>query len=458
MTTATDVIARYLRFAGYDVTYVRNYTDIDDKIINRSNEQGVDWKDLAETFIAAHDVDMSSLGVERADVEPRATDYIKEIIAIVKTLVDKGVAYEVGGDVYFEVEKYDGYGKLSKRNLDDLQAGARIDVDERKVNPLDFALWKSSKPDEPAWDSPWGKGRPGWHIECSAMSAAILGQPLDIHGGGKDLIFPHHENEIAQSEAAADKEFVRYWIHNGFVNIDSEKMSKSLGNFFTIREVLEKYRPEVVRFFLLSTHYRSPLDFSDTALENSEAGLRRFANVMHRLQNHVSHENREVNDREKETIKVLENRKKDFVVAMDDDFNTAGAIGQIFLGSTEINSVMEEAISNKIGVSVKLIDVVDDWFKEIGGILGIFNEGLSWGPAFLGIKMAEAHFKVSADLKVEATVIPKEVYKLIDERAKARKEKNWARADEIRDKIALLGFVVQDSAQGPIPVPIGEEK
>ena len=237
-SVAFDAIARYLRYAGYDVTYVRNYTDIDDKIINRSNEQGIDWKELAQTFIDAHDKDMGALGVQRADVEPRATEYIDEIIEIVKTLVDRGVGYEVDGDVYFAVEKFDGYGKLSKRNIEDMQAGARIDVDERKNSPLDFALWKSSKPGEPAWDSPWGKGRPGWHIECSAMSAAILGQPLDIHGGGKDLIFPHHENEIAQSEAATGKEFVRYWMHNGFVNIDSEKMSKSLGNFFTIREVL----------------------------------------------------------------------------------------------------------------------------------------------------------------------------------------------------------------------------
>ncbi|UCG37870.1 MAG: cysteine--tRNA ligase, partial [bacterium] len=266
---AFDVIARYLRYAGYDVTYVRNYTDIDDKIIHRSAEQGVPWKELAETFIEAHDTDMAALGVRRADVEPRATEYIEEIIGIVQTLVEKGYGYVVEGDVYFEVERFAGYGKLSKRDLDQMQAGARVDVDERKRNPLDFALWKSSKPGEPSWDSPWGKGRPGWHIECSAMSAAILGQPLDIHGGGKDLIFPHHENEIAQSEAAAGREFVRYWMHNGFVNIDSEKMSKSLGNFFTIREVLEKYRPEVVRLFLLSTHYRSPLDFSDRALEEA---------------------------------------------------------------------------------------------------------------------------------------------------------------------------------------------
>ena len=286
------------------------------------------------------------------------------------------------------------------------------------------------------------------------MSSALLGQPFDIHGGGKDLIFPHHENEIAQSEAAAGKEFVRYWMHNGFVNVDSEKMSKSLGNFFTIREVLEKFSAPVIRLFLLSTHYRSPLDFSDKTLENSEAGLRRFANVMHRLLNHVPHEDREINDRELVTIQVLENRREDFLAAMDDDFNTAGAIGQLFLASTEINSVMEEAISKKIGVSDKLKDEVDAWFKELGGILGLFEHGLNWGPDFLGIHTAEAHFRGRAGLTAKGTKIPEGLYDLINERTAARQEKDWARADEIRDQIAKLGFVVQDTAQGPMPIPI----
>jgi cysteinyl-tRNA synthetase len=294
------------------------------------------------------------------------------------------------------------------------------------------------------------------------MSAEILGQPLDIHGGGKDLIFPHHENEIAQSETAGGMEFVRYWMHNGFVNIDSEKMSKSLGNFFTIREVLEKYRPEVVRQFLLSTHYRSPLDFSDKALENSEAGLRRFANVMHRLLKHVSHENREINDREKIAIDVLGKRREDFLSAMNDDFNTAGAIGQLFLASTEINSVVEEAITNKIGVSDKLIDAVGAWFKELGGILGLFEDGLSWGPVFLGIKL-DIQQDVTVQLETITAraqvfsptvyVVPKEVNEFIEERENARKEKNWALADELRDKISELGFTVQDTPQGAMAVP-----
>jgi cysteinyl-tRNA synthetase len=437
---AFDVIARYLRFAGYDVTYVRNYTDIDDKIINRSNEQGVDWQDLAETFIAAHDVDMSSLGVERADVEPRATDYIKEIITIVKTLVDKGVAYEVGGDVYFEVEKFDGYGKLSKRNLDDLRAGARIEVDERKVNPLDFALWKSSKPDEPAWDSPWGKGRPGWHIECSAMSAAILGQPLDIHGGGKDLIFPHHENEIAQSEAAADKEFVRYWVHNGFVNIDSEKMSKSLGNFFTIREVLEKYRPEVVRFFLLSTHYRSPLDFSDRALNEAETRYERFMNLFARA-HRVGSEDRGMDELEvsstEELRRVIEPH---FRKAMDDDFNTAAAIGHMFSALGPLNAVLDSADAKGRGVAVDWKKTVEDFFREIGRVLGFFEGGFGDGDIWFAAGSGDDENKAKAQAMAE-------------ERVEARKNKDWARADELRDTIAELGFDVQDTPQGPVLIP-----
>jgi len=435
---AFDVIARYLRYAGYEVTYVRNYTDVDDKIINRSREQGIPWDRLAQAFIEAHDEDMAALGVQRADVEPRATDYIPRIIDTVKALVANGIGYEVDGDVYFEVGKFKGYGKLSRRNLDDLQAGARVEVDDRKKSPLDFALWKASKPGEPSWDSPWGKGRPGWHIECSAMSADILGQPFDIHGGGKDLIFPHHENEIAQSEGAFGKEFARYWLHNGFVNIDNEKMSKSLGNFFTIREILARFRPEVVRFFLLSTHYRSPLDFSDKALENASGGLTRLANVMHRLLNQTRQEDRDPDDREQETLKLLQNRREGFISAMDDDFNTAGAIGQLFLASTQINSLIEEANSANVGISKDLVEKVDFWLKDLGSVLGFFENGLRWGPEFLGLR----------------TDIPGKVYDLIEERTRARKEKNWGRADEIRDEIASLGFTVQDTAQGPIPVPL----
>lgn len=437
---AFDVVSRYLRFAGYDVTYVRNYTDIDDKIINRSNEQGVDWKKLAETFIEAHDVDMGALGVLHADVEPRATDYIEQIVNIVKTLEDKGVAYEVEGDVYFEVDKFDGYGKLSKRNLDDLQAGARIDVDERKRNPLDFALWKSSKPGEPAWDSPWGKGRPGWHIECSAMSAEILGQPLDIHGGGKDLIFPHHENEIAQSEAAGGTEFVRYWMHNGFVNIDSEKMSKSLGNFFTIREVLEQYKPEVVRFFLLSTHYRSPLDFSDSALMEARTRYERFMNLFTRIYR-INGEDREMNDDEGRSASMLsEEIEPHFREAMDDDFNTAAAIGHLFTALGPLNAVLDTADAERRGIASGWKDVVDSFFREIGQILGFFEGGIAAGEAWFAAGQGDDGNIAKAQAMAE-------------ERVEARKSKNWAKADELRDAIAKLGYSVQDTPQGPVLIP-----
>ncbi|MCJ7499279.1 cysteine--tRNA ligase [bacterium] len=434
---AFDVIARYLRFAGYDVTYVRNYTDIDDKIINRSNEQGVHWKELAETFIEAHDTDMGALGVQRADVEPRATDYMAQIIAIVKVLVDKGFAYEVDGDVYFEVEKFHGYGKLSKRNLDDLQAGARVDVDERKVNPLDFALWKSSKPGEPEWDSPWGKGRPGWHIECSAMSAEILGQPLDIHGGGKDLIFPHHENEIAQSEAAGGGEFVRYWIHNGFVNIDSEKMSKSLGNFFTIREVLEKYRPEVVRFFLLSTHYRSPLDFSDKALTEATARYERFMNLFARV-HRMGTEDRDLDEIEIKSKNFLSQEiEPHFREAMDDDFNTAAAIGHLFTALGPLNGVLDSADSDGRGVAKGWKEAVDSFFLEIGQVLGFFDGGFAVGEAWFSAGTGDDESKIKAQAMAE-------------ERVEARNNKDWAKADELRDAIAELGYTVQDTPQGPV--------
>ena len=438
---AFDVIARYLRFAGYEVTYVRNYTDIDDKIINRSNEQGVNWKALAETFIEAHDTDMGALGVQRADVEPRATDYIAQIVDIVKTLVNKGVAYEVEGDVYFEVEKFDGYGKLSKRNLDDLQAGARIDVDERKINPLDFALWKSSKPGEPSWDSPWGKGRPGWHIECSAMSAEILGQPLDIHGGGKDLIFPHHENEIAQSEAAGGMEFVRYWIHNGFVNIDSEKMSKSLGNFFTIREVLEKYRPEVVRFFLLSTHYRSPLDFSDRALTEARIRYERFMNLFARA-HRINSEDRDMNEAEKASAASLSDEiEPHFREAMDDDFNTAAAIGHLFTALGYLNAVLDGADSEGRGAAKSWVTDVDGFFQKVGHVLGFFEGGIADGEAWFAAGSEDDASKTRAQTMAE-------------DRVEARNAKDWAKADELREAIAELGYEVQDTPQGPVLIPI----
>jgi len=439
---AFDVIVRYLRFSGYDVTYVRNYTDIDDKIIARSSEEGIDWKDLAEKFIEVHDVDMEALGIQRADLEPRATEHMEDIVRLVKSLEDQGYAYNVDGDVYFEVAKFKPYGKLSGRNPEDMRAGARIEVDERKKDPLDFALWKSSKEGEPWWDSPWGRGRPGWHIECSAMSAALLGQPLDIHGGGKDLIFPHHENEVAQSEAEAGLDFAKYWIHNGFVNIDSEKMSKSLGNFFTIREVLERYKPEIIRLFLLSTHYRSPLDFSDQALEEARVRYERFMNLFSRV-SRTDTESRQMNESESESLRILsEELEPAFIKAMDDDFNTAAALGHLFSALGTLNGVLDGVEAVKGKVSEQWTAGVDGFFKKIGEILGFFENGLQEGPAYFAVSTTGDD---EGERKAQA---------LAEERDEARKRKDWAGADELREQIAGMGYTVQDTPQGPILIPL----
>ena len=334
-----DVIRNYLEYKGYEVVFVKNFTDVDDKIIKRAQQEGLSTREIAEKYIQAHNEDMGRLGIRQADIEPKATEHIADMLHVVKTLVEKGVAYPVDGDVYFSVKKFPGYGKLSGRNVDDMRSGARIEIDERKQDPLDFALWKASKPGEPSWESPWGPGRPGWHIECSAMSSKYLGETFDIHGGGKDLIFPHHENEIAQSEAFSGKPFVKYWLHNGFLSINQEKMSKSLGNFFTIREVLEKFSPETIRLLMLSTHYRSPLDYSDKRLEESAAALKRFYNTfhdVHELQSFVqpgtvlTQIGVEKLTRVAELSKQLEHLTQKFEDAMDDDFNTAAALGILF--------------------------------------------------------------------------------------------------------------------------------
>ncbi|GBE15252.1 cysteine--tRNA ligase [bacterium BMS3Abin14] len=442
---AFDMVRRYMEFKGYDVTFVRNYTDIDDKIIKKSNEEGRAWKDVAETFIRAHDEDMEALGVGRADKGPRATEYIGDIIKLVQRLVDRGYGYEVEGDVYFEVARFKPYGRLSGRNPDDMRAGARIEVDERKKDPLDFALWKSSKPGEPWWESPWGRGRPGWHIECSAMSSALLGQPFDIHGGGKDLIFPHHENEIAQSEAAAGREFARYWMHNGFVNVDSEKMSKSLGNFFTIRDVLKKYRPEVVRIFLLSTHYRSPLDFSDRNLDEAQVRYERFMNLFARAGRYVPDE-REPGRAEAESLRVLGDEVESaFIRAMDDDFNSAAALGHLFSALPVVNSVLDRADSEGHSVSGGWKGEVDRLFVRLGGVLGLFEGGLEEGAAYLGVG------RESEDGNA------REAMALAVRRDGARKGKDWAEADRLRDRIAEMGFTVQDTPQGPVLAPLGRK-
>jgi len=439
-----DVIFRYLKYSGYDVTYVRNYTDIDDKIINRANQEGTDYRTIADRYIEAFDEDMDRLGLAKPSIEPKATDHIDGIISIIETLVARGHAYESDGDVYFAVETWPEYLKLSGRNLDEMLAGARVEVGEKKRNPMDFALWKGSKPGEPWWESPWGNGRPGWHIECSAMSMKFLGKSFDFHGGGKDLIFPHHENEIAQSEAANGCRFVNYWLHNGFVNINSEKMSKSLGNFFTIREVLKKFDPETLRFFILSAHYRSPIDFSDQSLEEARTGLERIYSCLAALDDVLGGAPAPYQLPAAESLpqtgvdlhEKIEQFSPRFVEAMDDDFNTAQALGALFDMVRAANRFLAETKEFST-LALSLVAHVRHLFDEAGGVLGLFtSKPSSWLD--LG-KSARA---------VEMDVTPEEIERLIVERAEARLAKNFKRGDEIRDLLLEKGIQLLDSAQG----------
>lgn len=427
-----DVIVRYFRSRDYEVTYIRNFTDVDDKIIRRANEVGMDTKALAEKYISEFYRDMDALHVHRADYEPRVTEHIDEIIDIVKKLVEKSYAYEVDGDVYFNVEKCEAYGKLSGRNLEDMIAGIRVKVNEKKNNPFDFALWKSAKPGEPFWSSPWGNGRPGWHIECSAMSEKFLGVTFDIHGGGKDLIFPHHENEIAQSESASGKTFATYWMHNGFVNINNEKMSKSLGNFLVIRDILESYHPESVRLFLLSNHYRSPIDFSDQNMNESERALDKLYAALQRAEDHTP--SQKIGGTSGDGPLWAE-----FSEAMDDDFNTAKGIGTLFGAAKKINRVLDETREPiSPDDEIELISIVND-MKKIGEVLGVLTES------------SELYFsnkKTSAAR--ENKIDPVAVEALIAERTAARNEKNWAKADEIRDKLEQMNVLLEDRPDGTV--------
>ncbi len=438
---AFDVIFRYLRYLEYAVTYVRNYTDIDDKIIRRANQEGVSYRVIADRYIEEFDRDMAQLGVELPTVQPKATEHMAEIIELVNALIDKEFAYQVGGDVYFCVERFDAYLKLSKRNLEEMQAGARIEVDEKKRHPMDFALWKEAKPDEPWWESPWGKGRPGWHIECSAMSIKYLGETFDIHGGGKDLIFPHHENEIAQSEAATGHPFVKYWLHNGFVNINSEKMSKSLGNFFTIKEVLGKYDPEVLRFFLLTAHYRSPIDFSDQNLDEAEAGLARIysalAGIEAFLAGHPAGTMKlaELNEAGRELLEKSRSFSERFRGAMDDDFNTALVIGHVFDLVRSVNRALAE-VGDGQTLAALLVEVKVQ-MAEAGEVFGVFS---SEPAAYL----ERINSRKLAGLELAA----KEIQRLIDERTAARKAKDFRRSDEIRDYLLARNIVLFDAPQG----------
>lgn len=433
-----DMIYRYLQFAGYDVTYVRNYTDIDDKIINRAIQEGTDYRTIADRYIATFDEDMDRLGMLRPTLEPKATEHIDDIIAIIQRLIENGHAYAADGDVYFAVDTFDEYLKLSKRNLEDMQAGARVEVDERKRNPMDFALWKGSKPGEPWWESPWGKGRPGWHIECSAMSMRFLGPSFDIHGGGKDLVFPHHENEIAQSECANGCQFVKYWLHNGFVNINSEKMSKSLGNFFTIRTVLELFDAEVLRFFILQAHYRSPLDYSDQNLREAQAGLTRIYEALAALDVALAEQagDQLTVPSAAELAEKAAGLEPRFREAMDDDFNTAQALGILFDTVRTLNRFLAEG-GARDAESRPALEQLRQSVDRIGGVLGLFQtSAVDWLAAR------------EAERSRQLTVTEQEIQDLITERAEARKAKNFTRSDEIRDYLLAKNIQLVDTPQG----------
>ncbi|MCW8976645.1 MAG: cysteine--tRNA ligase [Sedimenticola sp.] len=407
-----DVVYRYLKAQGYDVTYIRNITDIDDKIINRAHENDEPFSDLTERFITAMHEDSDALGILSPDSEPRATSHIAEILSMIERLIEKGHAYVADNhDVYYSVGSFEGYGKLSGKSLEDLQAGARVDVDDQKRNPLDFVLWKAAKPGEPSWDSPWGEGRPGWHIECSAMSTCCLGDTFDIHGGGADLTFPHHENEIAQSEGATGKPFVNYWMHNGFVRINDEKMSKSLGNFFTVREILARYQAEEVRYFILTSQYRSPLNYDDEHLDNARGALTRFYTAMRGLPEAAPAAEGDYAER--------------FNAAMDDDFNTPEALAVLFDLVREINRVRHEDTGHAASLVAEL--------RRLGGVLGILQDD------------PEQYLRGG---HIASGLSDDEIESLIHQRQEAKAGKNWAEADRLRDALKEQGVVLEDSPQG----------
>jgi len=424
-----DVIRRFLEHEGYDVTHVQNFTDVDDKIINKANDEGVQWSDIGNRYIDAYFEVMDQLNVRRAHVYPKVSDHMAEIIKTVQTLIDNGYGYVVDGDVYYRVEKFAHYGELSGRNLDDMMSGARVDIDERKENPMDFALWKTAKPGEPSWDSPWGQGRPGWHIECTTMSMKYLGETFDFHGGGSDLIFPHHENEIAQSEGCTGcHPFVHYWVHNGFITVNEEKMSKSLGNFFTVKEILEHFSPEVLRFFILSTHYRSPLDFSDERLSEAERSLARLKTAKTNLAELAKSISVGPDEKSLETRIVLAKIREDFLEAMRDDFNTALAISYMFALAKEINVYHQTVIMWQKQPDGKLVDQMQKLFAEMSSIIGVLEKD----------EVVETK-TTSDDVKIES---------LIAKRQEARQNKNYAEADAFREQLLGMGIILEDTPQG----------
>lgn len=432
-----DMVVRYLRYRGYRVTFVRNFTDIDDKIISRAIEQGVDARELAQRFIDEFYTDMDQLGVLRPDIEPRATEHISEMIGLIEELIERGLAYGSGGDVYFRVGRFPDYGQLSGRSLEDMQAGARIEVNDQKEHPMDFVLWKASKPGEPKWDSPWGEGRPGWHIECSAMSRKYLGETFDIHGGGKDLIFPHHENEIAQSMGATGKPFARLWMHHGFVTIKDEKMSKSLGNFLTIRDVLAAYAPEVLRLFIFSTQYRNPLDFTEAAMRDAESGLDRMYECLARilaLPDGSPATGTVIGKKDRQKLDSLRQR---YEYAMDNDFNTAQAVGLLFDAVKTLNKITRALPANPAADDVTTLRRAAADLRELGGILGLLGQDPA---AYVAAKKQALLDRL--DISVG------EIEELIARRSEARKNRDWATSDAIRDKLLGYGIELQDSQEG----------
>ena len=412
-----DVLRRFLEYTGYEVRFVQNFTDIDDKIIKRANEEGLTYKQISEKYIEEFWTDVEGMNIREATVHPKATENIDEIISIVSSLIEKGYAYAVDGDVYFSPSKFNEYGKLSHQPLEELEAGARIMVGEKKKEPMDFALWKSAKPGEPYWESPWGHGRPGWHIECSAMVRRYLGETIDIHCGGQDLIFPHHENEIAQSECCNGVPFARYWMHNGYINVDNVKMSKSLGNFFTVREVAEKYGYEPIRYLMISSHYRSPINYSVDIIEQCKASLTRLYTCRDSID--FALKNAADGEASADVLEMFDKRRKQFVDALNDDLNTADAIAAVFELVRDINSnvLAKEATRGNLEAAAAVFD-------ELCSVLGlVYNRDMD----------------SSLDSEVEA---------LIEKRTAARKEKNWAEADRIRDELKNMGIVLEDTPQG----------
>lgn len=414
-----DTLRKYMEYRGYKVKFVQNFTDVDDKIINKAREEGTTAPEVSEKYIEEYYKDAAALNVRKADVHPKVSEHIQDIVNFVQTLVDKGYAYEADGDVYFSTRKFPEYGKLSKQNIDDLESGARIAIGEVKKDPLDFALWKARKTDdEIAWESPWGMGRPGWHIECSAMSKKHLGTTIDIHAGGQDLQFPHHENEIAQSECCNGSPFAHYWMHNGYITIDNEKMSKSKGNFFTVRDILKEYDGEVMRFFLLSGHYRNPINFSDALMEQAKSGLARMENCKENLIYLTTAGTSEpMTETEKEQLAGYDQYRQDFIRVMDDDLNTADAISAVFELVTAINTAVKDGATKEF--AQKSLDTLMEFADVLGLLQGKTDEG-----------------------------VDPEIQKLVDERQEARKAKNFARADEIRDILKEKGITLKDTPQG----------